>query len=108
MCDPALQHSDPQGWNVTNAVRISSQWRRWPKWAACICQYRHDLKSGIFICYLITPEALKDKVDSPWACSFSAPDLLPYCAMMPNDSFQPVQLKGEIMDLEFTIDTDHR
>ncbi|KXN84330.1 Heme-responsive zinc finger transcription factor HAP1 [Leucoagaricus sp. SymC.cos] len=28
--------------------------------------------------------------------------------MMPTDSFQPVQLKGEIMDLEFTIDTDHR
>ncbi|KAF8182290.1 hypothetical protein BJ912DRAFT_595088 [Pholiota molesta] len=24
------------------------------------------------------------------------------------DSFQPLQLKGEIMDLEFTIDTDHR
>ncbi len=28
--------------------------------------------------------------------------------MMPTESFQPVQLKGEIMDLEFTIDTDHR
>ncbi|KAG6919220.1 hypothetical protein DXG01_008015 [Tephrocybe rancida] len=27
---------------------------------------------------------------------------------MTNDSFQPLQLKGEIMDLEFTIDTDHR
>ncbi|KAJ3574135.1 hypothetical protein NP233_g1963 [Leucocoprinus birnbaumii] len=27
--------------------------------------------------------------------------------MLPTDSFQPVQLKGEIMDLEFTIDTDH-
>lgn len=28
--------------------------------------------------------------------------------MMSTDSFQPLQLKGEIMDLEFTIDTDHR
>lgn len=28
--------------------------------------------------------------------------------MMSSESFQPVQLKGEIMDLEFTIDTDHR
>lgn len=28
--------------------------------------------------------------------------------MMPSDAFQPLQLKGEIMDLEFTIDTDHR
>ncbi|TFK34761.1 hypothetical protein BDQ12DRAFT_761294 [Crucibulum laeve] len=27
---------------------------------------------------------------------------------MPSESFQPLQLKGEIMDLEFTIDTDHR
>ncbi|KAF9013051.1 hypothetical protein BDQ17DRAFT_1231572 [Cyathus striatus] len=27
---------------------------------------------------------------------------------MPTESFQPLQLKGEIMDLEFTIDTDHR
>jgi len=24
------------------------------------------------------------------------------------DTFQPLQLKGEIMDLEFNIDTDHR
>ena len=28
--------------------------------------------------------------------------------MLTSDSFQPLQLKGEIMDLEFTIDTDHR
>lgn len=28
--------------------------------------------------------------------------------MMSTESFQPVQLKGEIMDLEFTLDTDHR
>ncbi|KAF8074025.1 hypothetical protein FPV67DRAFT_1560287 [Lyophyllum atratum] len=28
--------------------------------------------------------------------------------MMATESFQPLQLKGEIMDLEFTIDTDHR
>ncbi|KAF8157922.1 hypothetical protein B0H34DRAFT_435091 [Crassisporium funariophilum] len=28
--------------------------------------------------------------------------------MMSPESFQPLQLKGEIMDLEFTIDTDHR
>ncbi|KAF9046354.1 hypothetical protein BJ165DRAFT_1152129 [Panaeolus papilionaceus] len=28
--------------------------------------------------------------------------------MMTPESFQPLQLKGEIMDLEFTIDTDHR
>ncbi|KAI3621233.1 hypothetical protein WG66_014542 [Moniliophthora roreri] len=28
--------------------------------------------------------------------------------MMPSDPFQPIQLKGEIMDLEFTMDTDHR
>ncbi|KAH9480677.1 hypothetical protein JR316_0007277 [Psilocybe cubensis] len=27
---------------------------------------------------------------------------------MTSESFQPLQLKGEIMDLEFTIDTDHR
>ncbi|KAF9564147.1 hypothetical protein CPC08DRAFT_760356 [Agrocybe pediades] len=27
---------------------------------------------------------------------------------MSPESFQPLQLKGEIMDLEFTIDTDHR
>jgi hypothetical protein len=27
---------------------------------------------------------------------------------MSSDSFQPPQLKGEIMDLEFTVDTDHR
>ncbi|PPR05416.1 hypothetical protein CVT24_008030 [Panaeolus cyanescens] len=27
---------------------------------------------------------------------------------MTPESFQPLQLKGEIMDLEFTIDTDHR
>ncbi|KAG6854286.1 hypothetical protein C0991_008534 [Blastosporella zonata] len=27
---------------------------------------------------------------------------------MATESFQPLQLKGEIMDLEFTIDTDHR
>jgi hypothetical protein len=25
-----------------------------------------------------------------------------------NATFAPLQLKGEIMDLEFTIDTDHR
>lgn len=24
------------------------------------------------------------------------------------DDFQPLQLKGEILDLEFTVDTDHR
>ncbi|TFK71255.1 hypothetical protein BDN72DRAFT_765278 [Pluteus cervinus] len=28
--------------------------------------------------------------------------------MASDSSFQPLQLKGEIMDLEFTIDTDHR
>ncbi|KAK2463380.1 hypothetical protein APHAL10511_004606 [Amanita phalloides] len=28
--------------------------------------------------------------------------------MLPSESFQPLQLKGEIMDLEFTLDTDHR
>lgn len=28
--------------------------------------------------------------------------------MMTSDQFQPLQLKGEIMDLEFTMDTDHR
>jgi len=28
--------------------------------------------------------------------------------MISPDEFQPLQLKGEIMDLEFTIDTDHR
>ncbi|PFH51210.1 hypothetical protein AMATHDRAFT_143112 [Amanita thiersii Skay4041] len=28
--------------------------------------------------------------------------------MIPSESFQPMQLKGEIMDLEFTLDTDHR
>lgn len=28
--------------------------------------------------------------------------------MIPTESFQPLQLKGEIMDLEFTLDTDHR
>lgn len=27
---------------------------------------------------------------------------------MTSDQFQPLQLKGEIMDLEFTMDTDHR
>ncbi|KAK1216923.1 hypothetical protein PQX77_020435 [Marasmius sp. AFHP31] len=27
---------------------------------------------------------------------------------MTSDPFQPLQLKGEIMDLEFTVDTDHR
>jgi hypothetical protein len=27
---------------------------------------------------------------------------------MTSDQFQPLQLKGEIMDLEFTVDTDHR
>ncbi|KAK7054440.1 hypothetical protein VNI00_003638 [Paramarasmius palmivorus] len=27
---------------------------------------------------------------------------------MPSDHYQPLQLKGEIMDLEFTMDTDHR
>ncbi|KAF9465312.1 hypothetical protein BDZ94DRAFT_1254233 [Collybia nuda] len=32
----------------------------------------------------------------------------PLFTMMPSDSFQPLQLKGEIMDLEFTLDTDHR
>lgn len=32
----------------------------------------------------------------------------PLLTMMPTDSYQPLQLKGEIMDLEFTIDTDHR
>jgi len=81
-------------------------YRHRPKWAAA--SVNTSARSHIFICYLITPEALKDKVDSPWACSFSAPDLSPHCAMMPTDEFQPVQLKGEIMDLEFTIDTDHR
>ena len=25
-----------------------------------------------------------------------------------SSDFQPLQLKGEIMDLEFTLDTDHR
>ncbi len=24
------------------------------------------------------------------------------------DDFQPLQLKGEILDLEFTVDTDHK
>jgi hypothetical protein len=28
--------------------------------------------------------------------------------MMSTDAFQPLQLKGEVVDLEFTIDTDHR
>ncbi|KAF9257150.1 hypothetical protein L218DRAFT_880151 [Marasmius fiardii PR-910] len=28
--------------------------------------------------------------------------------MMTSDPFPPLQLKGEIMDLEFTVDTDHR
>ncbi|KAF8651964.1 hypothetical protein AX16_004607 [Volvariella volvacea WC 439] len=28
--------------------------------------------------------------------------------MMTSDSYPPLQLKGEIMDLDFTIDTDHR
>jgi len=28
--------------------------------------------------------------------------------MMSSEVFQPMQLKGEIMDLEFTLDTDHR
>lgn len=28
--------------------------------------------------------------------------------MISPDEFQPLQLKGEIMDLEFTLDTDHR
>ncbi|THU92448.1 hypothetical protein K435DRAFT_614519, partial [Dendrothele bispora CBS 962.96] len=28
--------------------------------------------------------------------------------IMNSDQYQPLQLKGEIMDLEFTIDTDHR
>jgi hypothetical protein len=32
----------------------------------------------------------------------------PLGTMMPSDSFHPLQLKGEVMDLEFTIDTDHR
>lgn len=27
---------------------------------------------------------------------------------MASDSFSPIQLKGEIMDLDFTVDTDHR
>ncbi|KAF8624423.1 hypothetical protein AX15_005900 [Amanita polypyramis BW_CC] len=32
----------------------------------------------------------------------------PHLTMMPSESYQPLQLKGEIMDLEFTLDTDHR
>jgi hypothetical protein len=28
--------------------------------------------------------------------------------MMSSESFHPIQLKGEIMDLEFNVDTDHR
>ena len=32
----------------------------------------------------------------------------PHLTMIPSESFQPLQLKGEIMDLEFTLDTDHR
>ena len=28
--------------------------------------------------------------------------------MIPPETFEPLQLKGEIMDMEFTIDTDHR
>lgn len=27
---------------------------------------------------------------------------------MTSDPYQPLQLKGEIMDLEFTVDMDHR
>jgi len=32
----------------------------------------------------------------------------PLLPMISPDDFQPLQLKGEIMDLEFTLDTDHR
>lgn len=50
----------------------------------------------------MTPEPLKD---SDKSCS----RLLSFAlAMMPSSNFQPLQLKGEVMDLEFTIDTDHR
>jgi len=36
------------------------------------------------------------------------PARLDRSAMMATESFQPLQLKGEIMDMEFTVDTDHR
>jgi len=28
--------------------------------------------------------------------------------MIPPETFEPLQLKGEVMDMEFTVDTDHR
>lgn len=55
------------------------------------------------ICYLMTPEALKGK----HILDFKLVPF-PLLTMMSTDAFQPLQLKGEVVDLEFTIDTDHR
>jgi hypothetical protein len=51
----------------------------------------------------MTPEALKGK-------HILVFKLVPFplLTMMSTDAFQPLQLKGEVVDLEFTIDTDHR
>ena len=51
----------------------------------------------------MTPEALKGK-------HILVLKLVPFplLTMMSTDAFQPLQLKGEVVDLEFTIDTDHR
>lgn len=51
----------------------------------------------------MTPEALKGK----HILDFKLVPF-PLLTMMSTDAFQPLQLKGEVVDLEFTIDTDHR
>jgi hypothetical protein len=51
----------------------------------------------------MAPDALKAKREAV-ELSFSRSPL----SMITSESYHPLQLKGEIMDMEFTADTDHR
>jgi hypothetical protein len=64
------------------------------------CQRPSDLD---LLSYLIVTGAHKPSTQFPDRVSFLALN------MMPSNAFQaPTQMKGAIMGLEFTIDTDHR
>lgn len=51
----------------------------------------------------MAPDALKDNRNPRLS-----PLYFPLPTMTTSDSYQPLQLKGEVVDMEFTLDTDHR
>lgn len=62
------------------------------------CLYR-ALHLDLSQTYLMTPAALSQRHPRPLSAMMSP---------VSPDDFQPLQLKGEILDLDFTLDTDHR